>query len=128
MDAPEMPWRFVLFGIADGAERVLGLKRHAPQRIAAEGNRTIGEIAPIAVIHVVQPGCMIQNETDAFERDQAIGKLVLDRLELCDRLPELVTLLGIVHGQFERPPGGAVRARQQCYLGPEAKIVEVDAS
>ena len=70
---------------------------------------------------------MIKDQADAFKRDQAIGKLVLDRLELCDRLPELVTLLGIVHGQFERLPGRAVRAPQKCQLGLEADIVGIGA-
>ena len=70
---------------------------------------------------------MIKDEADAFERDQAVGELVLDRLEPCDRLPELVTLLGVVHGQIERPPGRAMRPPQQGYLGLEADIVEVSA-
>ena len=43
-----------------------------------------------------------------------VGELVLDRLEFSDRLPELVTLLGVVHGQLERPPGRAMCPRQQC--------------
>ena len=85
----------------------------------------IGEIAPVAVASVVQPGRMIQDEADAFERDQAVGELVLDRLEFSDRLPELVTLLGVVHGQLERPPGRAMCPRQQCDLGLEAEIVEI---
>ena len=56
------------------------------------------------------------------------GEFVLDRLEFSDRLPELVTLLGVVHGQLERPPGRAMCPRQQCRLGLEAEIVEIDAS
>ena len=95
--ALEMLRGLVLFGIADGAERMLGLERHAPQRVAAEGNRAIGEIAPIAVTNVVQPGRMIQDQADAFERDEAVREFVLDRLEFSDRLPELVTLFGVVH-------------------------------
>ena len=127
MHALEMLRGLVLFGIADGAERVLGLERDAPQRVAAEGNGAIGEIAPVAVASVVQPGRMIQNEAGAFERDEAVGELVLDRLEFSDRLPELVTLLGVIHGQFERPPGCTICPRQQCDLGLEAKIVEISA-
>ena len=39
----------VLLGIADGAECMLGFERNAPQRVAGEGNRAIGKIAPVAV-------------------------------------------------------------------------------
>ena len=124
MHALEMLRGLVLFGIADGAERMLGLERHAPQRVAAEGNRAIGEIAPVAVASVVQPGGMIQNEADAFERDEAVRELVLDRLEFSDRLPELVTLLGVIHGQFERPPGRAVRARERGDAGNPQQVVD----
>ncbi len=44
-------------------------------------------------------------------RDQAIRQLVLDRLELADRLPELVSFPGVVNGQLERTPRSAKRAR-----------------
>jgi len=114
MHALEMLRGLVIFGIADGAERMLALERDAPQRIAAEGSRAIGEIAPIAVTDVMQPGRMIEDQANAFERDQAVGKLVLDRLEPGDRLAELVTLLGVVHGQLERPPCRAMCPPQQC--------------
>ena len=38
----------------------------------------------------------------AVQADQAIGELVLDGLELADKLAELLSYLGVFHGQFER--------------------------
>jgi hypothetical protein len=37
----------------------------------------------------------------AVEADQAVGKLVLDRLELADELPELLSDFGMLDGHFE---------------------------
>jgi hypothetical protein len=71
---------------------------------------------------------MIQNETHALEIDQTIGELVLDRLEFSDRLPELASLLGVVHGQIERTPGGAVGPSQQHHPCSQKEIIQADRS
>jgi len=89
MHALEMLRGLVLLGIADGRECVLSLERHAPQRVAGEGHRTIDKVSPVAVAPIMQACCMIQNESDTFKRDEAVCELVLDRLEFPDRLPEL---------------------------------------
>ncbi len=59
---------------------------------------------------------MIEREPHAFKRDQAVGELVLDRLEFSDRLPELLTLLCVVHCQIEGAPGRAMCACHQGQL------------
>ena len=117
----------VLLGIADGAECMLGLERNSPQRVAGEGNRAIGEIAPIAVAPIMEASRMIQNEPGAFESDEAIRELVLDRLEFSDRLPELAALFGVVHGQIERTSGGTMCARHQRQPCRETDITERDS-
>ncbi|GCC44129.1 hypothetical protein chiPu_0028246, partial [Chiloscyllium punctatum] len=123
-----MDWRFVLLGIADRPERVLRLERDLPQRTAGERRRAIGKISPVGIAAIMQSGGVIEDQPDAFERDQAICQLVLDRLELADRLPELVSLPGVVDGQLERAPRSTVSARGQHRLALDAELVEVDAA
>ncbi len=67
---------------------------------------------------------MIERQPDAFERDQAIGELVLDRLELADRLPELLALLGIVDRELKGRPRRAICPRRQREPGREQPIAE----
>src|SRR5215472_8038750 len=97
----EMQGCFVLLGIADRAKGVLGFERDAPQRLAAKGHGGVGEIAPVCVAAVMQTRSMVEHDPHAFERNETVGELVLDRLEFSDWLTELMTLLGIVHGEFE---------------------------
>src|SRR5437899_3232835 len=111
-------------GVTDSAERMMDLERNPPQRAACEHDRAIGEIAPIAVVQIVQLRRMVENQTDAFEGNEAIGELVLDRLEFSNRLAELVTLLHVVGHQLESPSGGAMRTRRQRQLALEQEIVE----
>ena len=59
---------------------------------------------------------MIEHESHTFKRDEAVCELVLDRLEFSDRLPELVALLGVVHGELERTPGGTMCTRRSASL------------
>ena len=95
-----------------------------PERIACKRNGTIRKVAPVGVAVIVQRRRMIQNETHAFEGDEAVRKLVLDRLELSDRLPELVTLSGVVRRQLEGTPGSTMRARGKHQLPLEQEIAE----
>ena len=66
---------------------------------------------------------VIEREPHALQRDQAVGELVLDRLEFADRLPELLALLGIVHRQLEGAPGSATGASHQGKPGFQHEIV-----
>ena len=116
MHALEMPRRLVFLGIADGAKGMLGFERNVPQGLAREGNSCVGEIAPVSVTLVVQMRRMIERTSHALKRDEAVGELVLDRLELAYRLPELLTLLGIVDRQFESAPGRTMGTGRQGEL------------
>src|ERR1700674_543279 len=89
MHTLEVPRRLVFVRVSNRPEDVLDFKRDTPQRIAGEGSRRIGEIAPVAVIAIMQMCRMIKREPHALKCDQAVGELVLDRLELANRLPEL---------------------------------------
>ena len=67
---------------------------------------------------------MIEDQTRALEGDEAVRQLVLNRLELSDRLPELVTLPGIIGRQLKSPTRRAMRPRRQRQLPLEQEIVE----
>src|SRR5882757_5263782 len=99
MHALEVQRRFMFVSVADGAERVVGLERNPPERVGCKHDGTIGKMAPSAVVLIVQLRCMIENQTHAFEGDEAIRELVLDCLEPSDRLPELMPLSGVVRRQ-----------------------------
>src|ERR1700756_2005148 len=124
MDALEMQRGLMLVGIADGPERVMGLKRDAPQSVARGRYGAIGEVAPMTVVQIMQLRRMIENKTNTFEGDEPICKLVLDRLKPSDRLAELAALPGVVGHQFERPERRTLRARRQGELSPEQEIVK----
>ena len=117
MHALEMARRLVFLGIADRPERMLGFERDAAatrRRRRRRPHRRNSANSGIAAI--MQMGGVIERQPHAFERDQAIGELVLDRLEFADRLPELLPLLGIVDRQIERAPRRAIRPRNQRQL------------
>ena len=111
MHAAEMPRCLVFLGIADGAESVVGFKRHLAQGRAAKGDRGRGNIAPVRRTAVVLRRRVVQREAHAFEADEAIGQFVLHRLKAADRLAELLPLLRVVHRHLECAPRRAVRAR-----------------
>ena len=67
----------------------------------------------------MQMRSVIEREPCALKRDQTIGQLVLDGLELADRLPELLALLGVIDDQVERTPRRAISARHQGELSRE---------
>ena len=94
--APEMPRRLVLLGIADGAQRAVGLDRHRAQRRARERERRRGEHAPVRIAAVARLGRRFERKPRAVEADQAVGELVLHRLELADELAELLSDLGVL--------------------------------
>ena len=68
-----------------------------PAKASAEAANT-----PVRVVFVARLGGGFEREARAVQADQAIGQLVLDRLELADELAELLSDLGVVHGQLER--------------------------
>ena len=113
MHALEVTRRLVFLGIADSAKGMLGFQRNPPQGITRKGNGRIGEIAPVLVAKIMQMRRMIKRKSDALKGDQAIGELVLDRLELADRLPELLAFSGVIHDEVERPPRRAISTRHQ---------------
>ena len=123
MHAPEMPRRLVLLGVADGAERPVRLDRHRAECRTGEGERRGREHTPVRVVVVARLGGGFEREPRAVQADQAIGQLVLDRLELADQLAELFSDLGVVHGQLERAlrraerPAGAGEPRHQRDVG-----------
>ena len=67
---------------------------------------------------------MLERHAHAFERDQVVGELVLDRLEAADRLAELPALLGVVDRHLERAPRRAVGAREQGEAGDAQQVGE----
>jgi len=123
MHALEMQGRLVLLGIADRAKGVLGFERNAPQRLAAKGHGSVGEIAPVCVAAVMQTRGVVERELHAFERNETVCELVLDRLEFSDWLAELMTLLSVVHGEFESAPRCAMRPRQEGQPALEQEII-----
>ena len=110
MDAAEVPRRLVLLGIADGAERAMGLDRDLAQRRPGEGQRRGSEHAPVRIAVVARLGRGLERQPRAVEADEAIGELVLHRLELADELAELLAHLGVLHRHFEGALGRAERA------------------
>src|SRR5439155_5999671 len=74
------------------AGRDLGHRRRGRTARVVLGNRERGEVAGGA---------------GAFERDDHVGELVLDRLERPDRYPELLALLGVFERDVEDGLGGA---------------------
>ena len=65
---------------------------------------------------------MLERQAHAFEGDQRVGELVLDRLEAADRLAELAPLLRVVDHHLERAPRRAVRARQHGDAGDPQQV------
>jgi hypothetical protein len=126
MHALEMQGCFVLLGIANRAKGVLGFERDAPQRLAAKGHGGVCEVAPVCVGAVMQTSSVVERETHAFERSETVGELVLDSLKFSDWLAELMTLLGIVHGEFESAPRCAMRPRQEGQPALEQEIIGRD--
>src|SRR5262245_30857997 len=100
MHAAEVARRLVLFGIADGAERAVGLDRQGAQRRRGEGERRGGEHPPIRIALVARLRGALEREPSAIEADQAVGELVLHRLELADELAELLSDLGVLDGEM----------------------------
>ena len=101
MHAPEMPRRLVLLGIADGAQCPMRLDRHGAQRRTRECESRRGENSPIRIVVVARLGRRVQRQPRAVEADQAVGELVLHRLELADELAELLSDLGVLDGKIE---------------------------
>src|SRR5450631_66889 len=124
MHTLEVAGRLMFLSIADCPQRMLRFQRNPPQGITPESNGGVDEIAPILVLAIMQMRGMIERQTHAFERDQAIRKLVLDRLKLPDRLPELLSLLRIVDRQVESRSGRTLRPPDKGELAFEQPIVE----
>src|SRR4051812_48481122 len=99
MHTPEMSRRLMFLGIADGAQRSVGLYRNLAKRRSSECQRGRGKHAPIRVVVVARLGCRFERQPRPIEADQAVGELVLDGLELTDELAELLSDLGMIHGQ-----------------------------
>ena len=77
-----------------------------------------GENPPVRIVVVARLGRRIERKPRAVQADQAVGQLVLYRLELTDELAELLPDLGVIHGKVERPLGRAERpagAGEPCH-------------
>ena len=53
-------------------------KRGLAQGRRTEGQRRLGEVAPVGYTEIVAFGRVLQSQAHALERDQVVGKLVLD--------------------------------------------------
>src|SRR5215470_11986010 len=82
MPAPEMTRRLVLLGVADCAQRAMRLDRHRAQRRTGKRNGRRGKNAPLRIVSVAFDGRSLKRKPCAVEADQAVGELVLHRLEL----------------------------------------------
>jgi hypothetical protein len=65
-----MQRRFMLLGIADRSKCVLSFERDSSQRLTAEGNGDIGEVAPIWVVTIVLTCGVIEREPNALDHDE----------------------------------------------------------
>ena len=97
-----MPWRLVFLGIADCAERAMGLHRDFAQRRSGKGQRRRGKETPIRITGIKSVSRGSDREPRAVEAGQAVCELVLHRLELTDQLTELLAHLGVLNGHVER--------------------------
>ena len=121
-----MPGRLVRLSVPDRAQRTNCLHRNAPDRWARKTKRRRTQHAPIPGTGVASLRSALEGQLRAFEPDQAIGKLVLDRLELADDAIELPSDLGILDRQLERAlrraecTSGAGEPHREHYVGGTA--------
>ena len=90
MHPAEMPRRFMLLGVADGAESAVCLDRDIAERRSGISDRGRGEDMPLRIALIVRLSGRVECKTHTIQTDQAIGELVLDGLKLADELSELL--------------------------------------
>ena len=74
----------------------------AAQGRAGERQGGCSEDVPVRVVVVARRRRRFEREPRPVQADQAIGELVLDRLELTDELAELLSDLGVIDSELER--------------------------
>ncbi len=69
-------------------------------------------------------GRVVQRQPHAFQRDQAVGQLVLHGLEAADRLAELLAFLRVVDRHLEGAPRRAMGACQQAQAAQPLQVCQ----
>src|SRR5262245_12898111 len=86
--ATKVPRRLVLLGVTYGAKRPMGLDNDCAKCRAGESESRCSKDSPGRVVTVSRSGGRVKRQPDTVQANQAIGELVLHRLELADELAE----------------------------------------
>ena len=128
----KMPGRLVCLSVPHRAQRTNCLHGNVPDRRACKAKRRQTQHAPVPGTGIASLRSALEGQLRAFQADQAIGKLVLDRLELADDAIELPSNLGVLDRQFERAlrraecTSGAGEPHRKDYVG-EYGGIDVEA-
>ena len=98
MYAAKMTGNFMLFGVADGSQRVVRLEQHLSQCGARKRESGIRKDAPLRMPGVTSLSSAKEREARSVEPRDAIRQLVLDRLKFTNDMSELPSHFGVLQG------------------------------